>query len=190
MKLASLCYLLGLISLFACASEPSSMSSRVADEKPFYRKQTTNNPDADSIVEYGGRNVALSRFALLGEWYSENEDRKMTLYRCPSKPDFLCGRIRWVGKIRYTEDPRENSEFLRPKRKVYNPDSIELEKAKEGVQIISEFIWEGTIWVDGVIHDVLTDGQYEAIIQQHNNGKLGIKGKVNFTFIAEEFWHR
>ena len=151
-----------------------------------------DHSDGDKIVDYKKDYYKLNRFRIVGVWYSKNEDRKMTLYRCPGHALLLCGNIRWLGKLRYREDDRVQSGFTTPKRKIYTNETTEgiLGTAREGTQIISSFTWENNEWVDGVIHDTQTKIQYDAVIRLTKEYLLGIKTRINYALVKEEFWHR
>jgi len=115
----------------------------------------------------------LSAFALLGQdanailgtWLVEDKDAQVEIYSCGDK---FCGKIVWL------EAP--NDEAGNPRKDKLNADKSLRDRPIMGVNLMQDFVFDGTTWSDGTIYNSRDGKTYAGYLKLNEDGSLFMKG--------------
>ncbi len=110
----------------------------------------------------------------LGLWWTASKDAKIEIYKKEDK---------FYGKIVWTNDPDELD--------INNPDPEKRSNKLWGLDIISNFSWDGDEWVDGEIYDPSSGETYSCIMWMKGKNVLYVKGYIGISILGrKERWTR
>ncbi len=117
---------------------------------------------------------------ILGFWLSENEKAVVEIYKKDQK---FFGKLVWLRKEYSGEVPVALD--------VNNFDK-ELQKRKlNGLNILTDFVYEDGEYKDGEIYDPESGNTYSAYMVLENDNKIKLRGYIGFSFIGRtSYWAR
>lgn len=118
--------------------------------------------------------------AILGEWYSENNESLIEIYKTGNK---------FFGKIIWLKEPLRDG---KPKIDDKNPDVKLRERPIIGLVILRDFVFDGKEeWADGKIYDPKSGKTYSCYMELENKDKLKIRGYIGISLIGRTtYWTR
>ena len=118
---------------------------------------------------------------LLGEWFNQEKDAKIEIYKCGSK---FCGKIIWL------EEP--NEEDGTPKIDDENPNESLQNRPIMGLILLKDFEYKGeNMWEDGTIYDPKSGKTYSCYLNLESPTRLKVRGYIGFSLIGKtNYWTR
>ncbi len=112
---------------------------------------------------------------ILGVWLNEEKDGKVEIYKKAGK---------YFGKIVYSKDSPNGYDRENPKPKLRNRKIV-------GLEILTNFEYNGVVWEDGKIYDPKSGNTYSCKMTLENSKTLNIRGFVGFSLLGRTtIWTR
>lgn len=124
--------------------------------------------------------VAQKADDVLGQWYSENNESLIEIYKSGNK---------YFGKIIWLKEPLRDG---KPKVDDKNPDGKLKDRPLIGLVILRDFVFDGKDeWSDGKISDPKSGKTYSCFMEFENKDKLKIRGYIGISLIGRTtYWTR
>ena len=119
---------------------------------------------------------------LLGVWLNEDEDAHIKVFK---DGDLYFGEIIWL------KNPIDD-ETGEPKRDKHNPDPELAKRPTLGIQLLTDFEWDGdNEWDEGDIYDPKSGKTYSCYIVMKEYDLLKIRGYIGISLIGKTtYWTR
>lgn len=117
---------------------------------------------------------------ILGTWLSEDKTGKIEIYKTANK---YYGKLIW-GKSMYEPDGKTS------KKDIKNQDVSKRSRNLKDLQILTDFVYNKTIWEDGKVYDPYSGKTYSSTMQIKDD-KLHIRGYIGISLIGRtNIWTR
>lgn len=121
---------------------------------------------------------------ILGVWMNEDKDAHVKIYQEGDK---------YFGKIVWIKDPID-PETGEPKLDKHNPDPELKTRPSLGIQLLTNFVWDGDEWDDGDIYDPKNGKTYSCYMKfpdETDLDTLKIRGYVGISLLGRTtYWTR
>jgi len=112
---------------------------------------------------------------ILGVWLNEEKDGKVEIYKKSEK---------YFGKIVYSKNSPNGYDRENPEPKLRNRKIV-------GLEILTNFEYNGVVWEDGKIYDPKSGNTYSCKMTLENEKILYIRGFVGFSLLGRTtIWTR
>ena len=112
--------------------------------------------------------------AILGDWYNQEKDAVINIYEEGGK---------YHGKITWMLNPLD--ENGKPKTDPLNPDESLRSRARLGMVIMYNFVFEGdNEWDDGNIYDTKSGNEYSVTMTLTSENNLDLRGYVGISLFG------
>lgn len=112
--------------------------------------------------------------AILGDWYNQEKDAIINIYEEGGK---------YHGKITWMLNPLD--ENGKPKTDPLNPDESLRSRARLGMVIMYNFVFEGdNEWDDGNIYDPKSGNEYSGTMTLTSENNLDLRGYVGISLFG------
>jgi uncharacterized protein (DUF2147 family) len=117
---------------------------------------------------------------ILGEWYSENNESLVEMYKNNGK---------FYGKITWLKEPLRRGQ---PKMDDENPDEKLRNRPIIGMVILKDFVFDGdNEWKDGKIYDPKSGKTYSCYMKFEKKDVLKIRGYIGISLLGRTtMWTR
>lgn len=110
---------------------------------------------------------------VLGEWYSENNESLVQIYKSNGK---------YYGKLMWLKEPMRRGQ---PKMDDFNPDEKLRTRPLIGLVILKDFVFDGdNEWKDGKIYDPKSGKTYSCYMKFKEKNVLKIRGYFGISLIG------
>jgi uncharacterized protein (DUF2147 family) len=124
--------------------------------------------------------IAQSRDAVVGQWINASGEAHVDVSKRNNK---YFGKIVW---LKNSKDEKGNT-----KTDTKNPDESLRSKPILGLEILSDFVFDGQKWTDGKIYDPKSGKTYSCNITLREDGNLNIRGYIGLSIIGRsEVWKK
>ena len=118
---------------------------------------------------------------ILGKWLNEDEDAHIEITK---RNDMYYGKLVWLL------NPNEDDTGL-PKVDDDNPDPALQSRPVLGLEILTDFVFDGGNWEDGKIYDPKTGKTYKCYMKFVEEEKIKIRGFIGITILGRtSYWTR
>ena len=116
---------------------------------------------------------------VLGKWLNSSGEAQIEVYKKGDK---------YFGKLCWTKEPNENGKIKMDSK---NPDSKLRSNSLLGLNIVKDFVYDGSKWTDGKVYDPQTGKTYSANISMTGLNQLNMRGYIGISLIGRtENWKR
>lgn len=117
---------------------------------------------------------------ILGEWYSENNESLIEIYKNDNK---------FYGKMAWLKEPMRRG---KPKMDDFNPDEKLRTRPLIGLVILKDFKFDGdNEWNDGKIYDPKSGKTYSCYMKFDKKDVLKIRGYIGISLLGRTtYWTR
>jgi uncharacterized protein (DUF2147 family) len=123
---------------------------------------------------------AQTKDAIVGRWVNSSGEAHVDIYK---KNDKFQGKIVWL------KNPKD--ERGAAKMDLHNPDESLRTRPMLGLEILKDFVYDGSKWTDGKIYDPKSGKTYSCNISQKSSGDLNIRGYIGISMIGRtEVWKK
>jgi uncharacterized protein (DUF2147 family) len=125
--------------------------------------------------------LAVDKDAIIGQWYTEAHKALVSIYSCDQH---YCGRIIWLKEPRNPDGTE--------KVDVHNPDQRLRREPIIGLQLVSDFTFEGNKkWTGGKIYDPESGKTYSCKMVLEGDQQLKVRGYIGVPLLGRtEIWTR
>lgn len=117
---------------------------------------------------------------VLGKWLNEEKDGKVEIFKKGDK---------YFGKLVWLKTP--NNENGTPKLDKENPDDDLKKRPLQGLELLTDFIYDDGEWDDGEIYDPKSGNTYSCYMEFESEDVLKIKGYIGVKWIGRTtYWTR
>ncbi len=118
--------------------------------------------------------------AILGKWINSTGEAHIDISK---RNDRYYGKISWLKE---PSTPEGN-----PKTDEKNPEASLRKKPVLGLEILKDFIYDGSKWTGGTIYDPKSGKTYSCNMTLRGNGDLSMRGYIGISLIGRsETWKR
>mgnify|MGYP006193691297 CR=1 FL=1 len=123
--------------------------------------------------------IAQSKDDILGKWINSSGEGQIEIFK---KGDKYFGKLVWI------KEPNENG---KPKVDAKNPNASLRSKPILGLEIVKDFVYEDSEYVDGKVYDPKTGKTYSGKMTLEGTNKLNMRGFIGISLIGRtEAWKR
>lgn len=116
--------------------------------------------------------------AVVGVWFTENDDSRIEIYACESK---YCGKITWLKDPIYDDKDKMAGE---PKVDRENPKKALRARQIVGLEIMTGFEFDEGSWVNGRIYDPESGKTYKCKMKLSDTGDLQVRGYIGIPALG------
>ncbi|MCH7401733.1 DUF2147 domain-containing protein [Belliella kenyensis] len=110
---------------------------------------------------------------ILGEWYTTEKDAKIKIFKSGNK---------YSGKIVWLKEPNENG---KPKVDENNSDKSKRGQPIQGLELLSDFEWNGKVWENGTIYDPSSGKTYSCTIKKKDDKTIDVRGYIGISLAGK-----
>lgn len=123
---------------------------------------------------------AQSRDAIVGRWANASGEAHVDVSKRNNK---------YFGKIVWLKNPKDENGHVKTDTK--NPNESLTSKPIQGLEILSDFVFDGEKWTDGKIYDPKSGKTYSCNITLREDRNLNIRGYIGISIIGRsEVWKK
>lgn len=117
--------------------------------------------------------VAQKKDDILGKWINPSGEGQIEIYK---RGDKFFGKLAWI------KEP--NDDNGKPKTDAKNPEASLRSKSLLGLEILKNFEYDGSKWIDGTIYDPKTGKTYSCNLTLKDNNTLNVRGYIGISIIG------
>ncbi|MCH7410504.1 DUF2147 domain-containing protein [Belliella sp. DSM 111904] len=110
---------------------------------------------------------------IVGEWYTTEKDAKIEIYKSSGK---------YNGKIVWLKEPKENGKL---KVDENNADKSKRAQPIQGLELLSDFEWNGKVWENGTIYDPSSGKTYSCTIKKKDDETIDVRGYIGISLAGK-----
>ncbi|MCD0488805.1 DUF2147 domain-containing protein [Pedobacter sp. MC2016-14] len=131
-----------------------------------------------TAVTFSG--FSQSKDAVLGKWVNSSGEANIEIFK---KGDQYFGKIVWL------KNPKDDKGNVKTDLK--NPEEKLKTRPILGLQILNNFVYDGSKWTDGKIYDPKSGKTYSCNMTFNDAGDLNIRGYVGVALLGRtDIWKR
>jgi len=117
--------------------------------------------------------VAQKKDDILGKWVNSSGEGQIEIYKKGEK---------FFGKLAWIKEPNDNNG--KPKTDAKNPEASLRNKPLLGLEILKNFEYDSSKWIDGTIYDPKTGKTYSCNLTLKDNNTLNVRGYIGISIIG------
>jgi uncharacterized protein (DUF2147 family) len=115
---------------------------------------------------------AQNKDAIIGKWLNPSGEGQIEIYKKGDK---------YYGKLAWMKEPNLNG---KPKLDSKNPDENLKKRALLNLEILKDFVYDGSKWTDGTIYDPKSGKTYSCNLSLKSTDVLNVRGYVGISLLG------
>ncbi|MBP6386937.1 MAG: DUF2147 domain-containing protein [Pseudarcicella sp.] len=103
---------------------------------------------------------------VVGEWLAESKEGKVLIYKRDNK---------YFGKVSWGKNPSKDTK---------NPNAALRNNSVIGLEILKNFVFNGTYWEEGTIYDPKNGKTYSCTMKMQNINTLDLRGFIGVSLLG------